>query len=121
MAKATRFTNGVIFRDGRPNAAGSSTSETKVQGIYKYSATIDPASVGAATSAEQTFTVTGLAVGDVILSVNKPTATAGVGIVNARVSAANTLALTFMNATAGAVDPASETYLIVAMRAVTNA
>ena len=71
--------------------------------------TFDPASVAAATSAEQTVTVNGLKVGDVVV-LSKPTATAGVGIVNCRVSAANTLAVTFVNATAAAVDPASETY-----------
>jgi hypothetical protein len=120
MAKASRFTNGLVVRDGRPNAAANSTTETKISQIMLYSVTINPASVASATSAEQTFTVTGLAVGDVILAVNKPTATAGVGIVNMRVSAADTLALTFMNSTAGAVDPASETYLIVAMRATAN-
>lgn len=75
--------------------------------------TFDPASVSAATSAEQDVTVTGVKVGDVVLAVNKPTATAGVGIVNARVKAADTVSLTFMNATAGAVDPASETYTFV--------
>ncbi|NBV79044.1 MAG: hypothetical protein EBR62_04180 [Verrucomicrobia bacterium] len=71
--------------------------------------TFDPASVAAATSAEQTVTVNGLKVGDVVV-LSKPTATAGVGIVNCRVSAANTLAVTFVNATASPVDPASETY-----------
>jgi hypothetical protein len=120
MAKASRFTNGLIIRSGRPNKAGTPTDETKISTIKYYTPTIDPASVAAATSAEQTFTVTGLAVGDVILTVNKPTATAGVGIVNARVSAANTLALTFMNATAGALDPASEVYHVVAMTATVN-
>jgi hydrogenase maturation factor len=73
--------------------------------------TFDPASVAAATSAEQTVTVSGLKTGDVV-ALTKPTATAGVGIVNVRVSAANTLAVTFMNATASSVDPASETYTL---------
>lgn len=112
MARRTKFTNGVIFSSGRPTTANSGT-ETVVLSIKRYTSTLNPASVAAATSAEQTFTVTGLAVGDIVLAVNKPTATAGVGIVNARVSAANTLALTFVNATAGAVDPASESYEIV--------
>lgn len=78
--------------------------------IYAVSVTFNPASVASATSAEQTVTVTGVKSGDIVVAVNKPSATAGVGIVNARVSAANTVALTFMNATAGAVDPGSESY-----------
>ena len=71
--------------------------------------TLDAASVAANTSAEQTFTVTGLDT-DMFVSVNKSDLDAGLGVVNARVSAANTLALTFMNSTAGAIDAASETY-----------
>lgn len=84
-------------------------------GAYYISTTINPASVAAATAAEQTFTVTGLRVNDQVV-VTKPTATAGLGIVNARVSAADTLAITFMNATAGAIDAASETYTIAVYR-----
>lgn len=80
-----------------------------------YTPTINPASIATATSVEQTFTVTGLTTADKVVVI-KPTCTTGVGIVNARVSAADTLALTFMNATAGAVDPASEVYTVLAFR-----
>lgn len=93
-------------------ANGSAFSE-----LRKYSQSLDVASVATNTSAEQTFTVTGLvAATDVVLSVIKPTATAGLGIVGWRVSADNTLAITFMNTTAGALDPAAETYTIVVAR-----
>lgn len=71
--------------------------------------TLDVASVAANTSAEQTFTVNGLTV-DMMVFVNKPDLDAGLVVGNARVSAANTLALTFGNSTAGAVNPASEVY-----------
>ena len=77
--------------------------------------TINPASIATATSAEQTFTIPGLKVGDLVL-LSKPTATAGVGIVNVRVSATDTLAVTFMNATGGSIDPASETYTMLVFR-----
>lgn len=78
--------------------------------------TISPAAVAANTTAEQTFTVTGLQVGDVV-SVNKPTAQAGLGVVGARVSAANTLAITFSNNTAGSLTPtASEVYVVNVVR-----
>lgn len=78
--------------------------------------TFDPASVASATTAEQTATVPGLRVGDFVVA-SKPSATAGVGVVNARVSAADTLALTFVNATAGAVNAASETWTVLWFRA----
>jgi hypothetical protein len=76
-----------------------------------YTQTLTPVSVAADTTAEQTFTVAGLVTGQGVV-VNGPTPTPGTGIVNARVSAANTLALTFCNVTASGVVPASGSYLI---------
>lgn len=74
--------------------------------------TLTPASVANATTAEQTFTVSGLQLGDVV-SVTKPTTQGGLGIVNSRVSAANTLAITFANTTAATITPtAAEAYII---------
>ncbi len=79
--------------------------------------TLSPASVAANTSAEEAFTMQGLQLNDVILSVIKPTAQAGIGIVGWRVSAANTLAITFMNSTGLAVVPtASEVYKVAVAR-----
>lgn len=73
---------------------------------------LTPAQVAANTTAEQTFTVQGLLTGDLV-SVTKPTTQAGLGIVNSRVSAANTLAVTFSNNTGAGITPtAGEVYLI---------
>lgn len=79
------------------------------------SQSLDVASVSANTSAEQDFTVTGLKVNDVVF-VNKPSASAGLGVVNARVKAANTLSITFMNTTGSPINPAAETYFITVLR-----
>lgn len=74
--------------------------------------TLSPSSVAANTTAEQTFTVPGLLPGDIV-TVGKPTSQAGLGIVNARVSAANTLAITFSNNTGSPISPtASEVYQV---------
>ena len=77
-----------------------------------------PVGVAANTSAEQDLTVTGVKLGDVI-SVNKPTAQAGLGVVGARVSAADTVSVTFGNFTAATpITPtASETYSFLVVRA----
>jgi hypothetical protein len=75
---------------------------------------LTPASVGAATSAEQTFTVSGLDVGDFV-SVTGATGNAS-AIANARVSAANTLAIRFINPTAGALTPGAGDYLVYVAR-----
>lgn len=80
-----------------------------------YSADLTPTSVAANTTAEQTFTVNGLITSDVVV-VNKPSLDAGIGIVNARVSAANTLAITYGNFTGGAIVPTEETYKVISTR-----
>lgn len=74
--------------------------------------TLTPASVNANTSAEQTFTIQGLQTGDALDINFNGAQTAGVGIVNVRVSAANTAAIVFQNSTAGPLTPASGQYVI---------
>jgi hypothetical protein len=87
---------------------------------FQHQVTLSPASVAANTSAEQTFTVPGLTVGGVVY-VNKPTAQAGLGIVGARISANNTLAITFGNFTASPIVPtASEVYNVGVIRIIGN-
>lgn len=87
----------------------------KVIGRRTYTATIDVASVAANTTSEQTFTVSGLTTDDLVI-VNKPSHDAGLGIVGQRVSGTDTIAITYMNTTAAAIDPASETYDIIAIK-----
>ena len=88
-----------------------------VQSLSVISVALSPAQVAINTTAEQTFTVPGVAASDVVVSINKPTAQAGLGIVNYRVSAANTVGITFSNNTAGAITPtAGQTYMIVLAR-----
>lgn len=86
--------------------------------IKKYSITISPTAVSANTTAEQTFTCTGLVLAtDKIIGVSKPTAQAGLGIVGWRCSADNTVAITFSNNTGGSITPtASESYTVFAHR-----
>jgi hypothetical protein len=90
-------------------------STTPIVGLYRVAQTLTPASVAANTSAEQTFTVPGLQVGDSI-DVNKASHQVGLSIGNVRVSAANTLAIQFVNTTGGAIVPATEQYIIGGQR-----
>lgn len=87
---------------------------TKITRMYVIKQTLTPAAVGANTTAEQTFTVNGLAVGDSI-DINKASHQAGLSIGNVRVSAANTLAIQYVNTTAGSITPTSEQYIIGGM------
>lgn len=78
---------------------------------------LSPAKVEGNTGAEQTFTVKGLRTTDQILSVTKPTVQTGLFIANARVSAADTLALQIVNATTASITAAAgETYTITGLR-----
>lgn len=84
--------------------------------INEFRVSLDPTSVSANTTSEQTFTVPGINAVDIILSITKPTHTSGLGIVGHRVSAKDTIAITFMNTTVGSIDPGSETYIIIVLR-----
>lgn len=75
--------------------------------------TFDPANIAASGSSEQTFTFPGVKTGDMVF-VSKPTATTALGVCSARVSAADTIAVTFI-ATAAANGP-SETYQVLVVR-----
>lgn len=91
------------------NGSGSGSWTKQVQRI---TATLSPSAVSANTTAEQSFTVSGVLVAtDDCIGVRKPTQQNGLGIVNARVTADNTVAVTFSNNTGGSITPtASESY-----------
>jgi len=86
-----------------------------LQSTFLLTISLTPAATAATTTLEQTFTVPGLQVGDQISGISPQFAiTTLVDIVNARVSAANTLALAFSNATAGSLTyPSGSFYLEV--------
>lgn len=84
---------------------------TPVAPLLKYTPSIAPIAVAANTTVEQTFNVTGLIAGTPVW-LNKPSFQAGLGIVGCRVSAANTLAITFSNSTTSSITPATEVYTV---------
>jgi len=77
--------------------------------------TFDPTSIGTYTVSELTVTCMGAKTTDMVF-VNKPTTDAGLGVVNARVSAADTLAIALVNPTAAAIDAGSETWNALVVR-----
>lgn len=114
---------GLVFASGALSAAGPLTPTSVAIGsggtaltkAVVYTPTLTPASVAAATIAEQTFVVTGLTTADKVI-VNPPAIGNATGIVGARVSAADTLAIRFANPTAGALTPSSGVYTLIAFR-----
>jgi len=85
--------------------------------MFAVAVSVDVTSRDANTSTEFDVTVPGVLAGDIVITVNKPSLSAGIGVVNARVKSANTVAVQFVNATGAGVDPAAETYIFVIGRA----
>lgn len=79
--------------------------------------TFSPATVAAGTGSELTCTVNGVQLGDFV-DLSKPTEQSYLGIGNVRVSAANTLAVSFTNSSTATATPASgEVYSVLVFRA----
>lgn len=76
---------------------------------------LDPSAISANTVVRQTFTVAGLTLQDAVV-VNPPDLVAGIEILNYRVTATDTLQITFWNTTGGSINPGSQTYTILAIR-----
>lgn len=90
----------------------STLSSGNIKGQWVLALTISPTSVAPNTTAEQTFTCNGVLLGDMV-DISKPSHQGGLGISNTRVSAANVLAIAFVNATAATITPtASEVYFV---------
>ena len=96
-----------------PVIGSGGTALTKV---LKGTVAIDPASINANTVSEQSFALTGAATGD-SLTLNPPAAglTAGLLVLQAYVSAADTIKITFQNTTGSPIDEAGAnwTYKLV--------
>lgn len=112
-------TDGLSYQDSagvRRVLKGS--SDAVPRDLKMFTATLSPAIVAANTTAESAaLTVTGLLTTDTVVVVNKPTAQAGLGIAGWRISAADALRITFVNATASGITPtASEVYTVVVLR-----
>ncbi len=86
-----------------------------IASITVLTATVDLGSVAANTSEEETATVSGVKLGDVVVCVDS-SLNAGQVVAQARVSAADTVTLQVINTTAGAIDAASKTMTFLVVR-----
>jgi len=110
-ASQVQMTNATASSSLTVGSSGSVISQ-----IRYYAPTLNPSNVPAASTSEQTFTVNGLTTDDTVI-VNKPSLTNGCGMIGARVSAANTLAISWVNVLGIlGCDPPSEVYKVMAFR-----
>jgi hypothetical protein len=87
--------------------------------LLKLTASISPASVGSQACTEQSFTVSGISSGDVLLSVLQPSTSSpgtNIAIGGFRVSAANTVAVQFCNVSRNNSTPTVGLYTFAFMR-----
>lgn len=100
-----------------PTSLTVGSAGTAVTKLAKYTATLSPASVAANTTAVQALAVTGIAAGDVVVGVSKPTAQAGLGIVGWYNNGTNSIGIVFSNNTASPITPtAAEVYTFVVIQ-----
>jgi hypothetical protein len=79
------------------------------------SVTLTPAEVAAATAAYQNVTVAGLVAGTGVIPMQNPIANA-TALVSAKCATTGTLALQFVNPTAGALTPTTGTYTFLLVK-----
>ncbi len=100
----------------RSNALQATAQARPVGQFITYQWSLSPSAVNPNTTVESTFAESALLANDFILSVNKPTTQAGIGIAGWRTST-GTLAINFGNSTSVTTTPtASETYTVVVAR-----
>jgi hypothetical protein len=96
-----------------------STTQSGGLQLLKLTASITPTSVASQGCTEQSFTVSGISTGDVLLSVLQPSTSspgANIAIGGFRVSAANTVAVQFCNASRNNSSPTAGVYTFALMR-----
>jgi len=96
-----------------------STTQNGGLQLLKLTASITPANVNPQNCSEQSFSVSGIGTGDVLLSVLQPSSNSpgqNIAIGGFRVSAANTVAVQFCNVSRNTSTPVSGTYTFALMR-----
>ena len=98
-----------------PSSTTIARGNVQLEAILQISVT-PPATMAANTTVESTYSVPGICVGDFI-EINKPSHTTGLSIGNVRASAANQIAIQWVNSTTGTItNTPNELYLIVVSR-----
>ncbi|HEY2392021.1 MAG TPA: hypothetical protein VGK22_12690 [Candidatus Angelobacter sp.] len=96
-----------------------STTQSGGLQLLKFTNSITPSSVASQACTEQTFTVSGIALGDTILTVLQPSTTSpgtNIGIGSFRVTAANSAIISFCNVGKNNATPTAGTYTFALMR-----
>jgi hypothetical protein len=106
--------------DTLPDTVQLPTGNVWKFGLFKL--TLSPTQIAISTAAEQTFSTTGIGLitTDFVWVNYQGTSNTGFGIVNARVSAADALSITFVNPGIAAVSPTTASFQVLVMRIQPN-
>lgn len=99
---------------------GTTLSRGNILYQFLIGPSLTPVAVAGNTTAEQSFTILELEATDFVDVYANAAQTAGIGIVNSRMSADDTLQIGFSNNTAGSLTPVAGVYLIVVSRPETT-
>lgn len=109
---ASHFSGPVVSEGGvQVGSSGSTISLVK-----KATVSVDLASINAGAVVEATVTVSGAAAGDSVVATPPAAIAAGLAVVGAYVSAANTVKLRVLNSTGGAIDEAAADWVFTLIR-----
>ena len=95
---------------------GTTLSRGNILKQFALQPTLTPTTVSASVSAEQSFTIIGLLLGDIVEVSMNVAPTAGVVIGNARVSANNTMLIQFALSGTVSLQPPSGVYNVIVSR-----
>jgi len=117
---STKFaidTSGMVYTTGAGSGVTIGTSGSPIYKITVYQPSLTPVNVTTVTCAEQTFTVSGLlAAKDTVIVSSQSAPSNSIGLASARVSANDTLALTFCNPTGSTAAPTAGVYDVIAFQ-----
>lgn len=108
---ATHFSGPVVSSAGVQLGDGSVVSYIK-----KAAVSVDLPSISAGAVSESTVTVSGAAAGDAVIANPPANLAAGLAVVGAYVSAANTVKLRVLNSTGAPIDEAAANWVFVLVR-----
>ena len=108
-----------------PNVGSPDTPQSPIGNAWKlgvFTLNLSPKQIAVSTTAEQTFSTTGIGLltTDFVWVNYEGTSNAGFGIVNARVSSNDALAITFVNPGIAAISPTTANFTVLVMRVQPN-
>lgn len=106
----------MLFRDEPLSFSGLGSTPITIKNIAVMTASVNPASIDATTSAETDVTLSGVGTNDIVIPQVPASLEVGLAYSGIRVKAADTVALRLSNVTASPVDAAAKTWTFLVIQ-----